>query len=193
MRFAGPKRFHPVPVSIEQLPRLDAVLLSHDHHDHLCPASVAALAKRRVPFVTSLGVGLHLERFGVNPSDITELDWWEDHAIANGALTMTATPAQHFSGRGLFDRGTTLWSSFVPIHLGPRRALEAFDQLGGGTFLPVHWATFDLALHPWDEPAETLIALAKPGTRIITPLVGESVEPSKVDRPNPWWRSVAAR
>jgi L-ascorbate metabolism protein UlaG (beta-lactamase superfamily) len=239
VRFAGPKRFHAVPVFIEALPRLDAVLLSHDHHDHLCPSSVAALAKRRVPFVTSLGVGVHLERFGVHPSDITELDWGEDHAIATGALTITATPAQHFSGRGLFDRGTTLWSSFVlstskrrvfysadtgptaeladigarfgpfdlciieigawhpawgSIHLGPQRALDAFDQLGGGIFLPVHWATFDLALHPWDEPAETLVELAKGrGGRIITPLIGEPVEPSKVEGPNPWWRSVRRR
>lgn len=239
VQFAGPKRFHPVPISIEQLPKLDAVLLSHDHHDHLCPSSVAALARHRVPFVTSLGVGMHLERFGVNPNDITELDWWEDHSIAGAALTVTATPAQHFSGRGLRDRGTTLWSSFVlstpncrvfysadtgptteladigarlgpfdlcmieigawhpawgSIHLGPQRALEAFHQLGGGVFLPIHWATFDLALHPWDEPAETLLSLAtSSGERIITPLIGEAVEPSKVEGTNPWWRSVRPR
>jgi L-ascorbate metabolism protein UlaG (beta-lactamase superfamily) len=239
VQFAGPKRFHPIPVSIEQLPRLDAVLLSHDHYDHLCPSSIAALSKRRVPFVTSLGVGAHLERFGVAPSDITELDWWEEHAVANGALAITATPAQHFSGRGLRDRNTTLWSSFVlstpnhrvfysadtgptteladigakfgpfdltmieigawhpswgSIHLGPQHALDAFHQLGGGTFLPIHWGTFDLALHLWDEPPETLLALAKPsGARIITPMVGEAVEPSRIDAPNPWWRSVRPR
>src|SRR5438270_12259754 len=63
VQFAGPKRFHPIPVSIEELPDLDVVVLSHDHHDHLCPSSIEALAKRRVPFVTSLGVGMHLERF----------------------------------------------------------------------------------------------------------------------------------
>lgn len=235
--FAGPKRFHPVPVSIDRLPKLDAVLLSHDHYDHLCPSSIRALATRRVPFVTSLGVGARLESSGVAPSDITELDWWEEHSIANGALTITATPAQHFSGRGLSDRNRTLWSSFVlstpkrrvfysadtgptkelseigakfgpfdvtmieigawhpswgSIHLGPERALEAFFQLGGGTMLPIHWGTFDLALHLWDEPPETLLTLAKPrGARIITPLIGEPVEPSKVTGPNPWWRGVA--
>jgi len=234
--FAGPKRFHPVPVSIEQLPKLDAVLLSHDHYDHLCPSSIRALARRRVPFITSLGVGARLENFGVAPDDITELDWWEERAIANGPLTITATPAQHFSGRSLVDRNSTLWSSFVLatskrrvfysadtgptkeladigaklgpfeltmieigawhpawglIHLGPQRALEAFFQLGGGTFLPIHWGTFDLALHLWDEPADTLLALAKPsGAKIITPLIGEAVEPSRVAGPNPWWRSV---
>jgi L-ascorbate metabolism protein UlaG (beta-lactamase superfamily) len=239
VQFAGPKRFHPVPISIDQLPKLDAVLLSHDHHDHLCPSSVRALAARRMPFVTSLGVGAHLERFGVDPRDITELDWWEKHTIANGAMTIIATPAQHFSGRGLGDRNTTLWSSFVlstphrrvffsadtgpttelaeiaarfgpfdlsmieigawhpswgSIHLGPQHALEAFQQLGGGTFLPIHWGTFDLALHVWNEPAETLLALAKPsGARVITPMIGEAVEPSKVDGPNPWWRAMRSR
>src|SRR4051812_44048997 len=79
--FAGPKRFHPVPVTFDQLPKLDVVLLSHDHHDHLCPSSIGALAKLRVPFVTSLGVGAHLERFGVEPRLITELDWFEDHTL----------------------------------------------------------------------------------------------------------------
>jgi hypothetical protein len=65
--FAGPRRFHPVPATIAELPPLDAVLLSHDHFDHLCKASVRALAARRVPFVTSLGVGAHLEAYGVEP------------------------------------------------------------------------------------------------------------------------------
>ena len=65
--FAGPKRFHPVPAPIAQLPPLDAVLLSHDHHDHLDPSSIRELARMRVPFVTSLGVGERLERLGVEP------------------------------------------------------------------------------------------------------------------------------
>ncbi len=67
----------------------------------------------RLPFVTSLGVGAHLERLGVDARLITELDWWEEHTLAGGALSFTATPAQHFSGRGLFDRNRTLWSSWV--------------------------------------------------------------------------------
>jgi len=66
--FAGPRRFHPVPATIAELPPLDAVLLSHDHFDHLCKASVRELAARRVPFVTSLGVGAHLEAYGVEPA-----------------------------------------------------------------------------------------------------------------------------
>ncbi len=236
--FAGPKRFHPVPATIAQLPPLDAVLVSHDHHDHLNPESIRDLARLRVPFVTSLGVGARLEKLGVAPELITELDWWETHAPANGALSFTAAPAQHFSGRGLFDRNTTLWSSWVlatprrrlffsgdtgltdelrdigqrygpfdvsmieigawhpawgSIHLGPTNAVRAFELLGGGTFLPIHWATFDLALHAWDEPIETLVAEAKSsGARVITPRIGQPVEPRELEGPAPWWRQSPA-
>jgi len=232
--FAGAKRFHPVPATIAQLPPLDAVLLSHDHYDHLCRPSLKALARRRVPIITSLGVGARLERFGVDPRMITELDWWEEHVLPGGALSLTATPAQHFSGRGIMDRNATLWSSFVlttaghrlffsgdtgltdelavigkrfgpfdlsmieigaahpawgDIHLGPEKALRAFDLLGRGTLLPIHWGTFDLALHRWDEPAETLLALAEPArARVLTPMLGQPIEPAHVDGPTPWWR-----
>jgi glyoxylase-like metal-dependent hydrolase (beta-lactamase superfamily II) len=109
--FMGPKRFHPVPATIEELPELTAVLLSHNHHDHMCPQSLRALARRGVPFVTSLGVGANLEAIGIPAGQITELDWWEEHTLPGGALRFTAAPAQHFSGRGLTDRNHTLWSS----------------------------------------------------------------------------------
>jgi L-ascorbate metabolism protein UlaG (beta-lactamase superfamily) len=234
--FAGARRFHPVPVTIEQLPPLDAVLLSHDHYDHLCASSIRTLAKMRVPIVTSLGVGAHLERLGFEPSLIHELDWWQEHTIPGGELSFTATPAQHFSGRTLTDRNTTLWSSWVittnnrrvffsgdtgltnefvavrerfapfdmvmleigawhpawgDIHLGPTNALEAFRLLGGGTLMPVHWGTFDLALHAWDEPAETLVTLAEStGARVLTPMIGRPFVPAEVDRLAPWWRAV---
>lgn len=236
--FAGPRRFHPPPTTIAELPPLDVVLLSHDHHDHLNPMSIRALAERRVPFVTSLGVGARLEKFGIEPSLITELDWWEEHVLPGGALSFTATPAQHFSGRGLRDRNSTLWSSWVlttakrrvfysgdtgltneladigkrfgpfdmsileigawhpswgVIHLGPMNALKAFEMLGGGTFLPVHWATFDLALHPWDEPIEMLMAGANTtGARVLTPRIGQVIEPSQIEGPTPWWRGATA-
>src|SRR2546430_7421639 len=75
--------------------------------------SIRALAKRDVPFVTSLGVGAHLEAWGVAPERITELDWWESYTLPRRGLTITAAPSQHFSGRGLKDRNATLWSSFV--------------------------------------------------------------------------------
>jgi L-ascorbate metabolism protein UlaG (beta-lactamase superfamily) len=238
-RIAGPKRFQPVPVALKALPALDVVIVSHDHYDHLDYPTIKALAQRGVPFVTSLGVGAHLEAFGVPADRITELEWWQSHQVPGTGLTVTAAPSQHFSGRGLKDRNTTLWSSMVlhstrhavffsgdtglttqyaeirdrlgpfdlvmlevgafhpswgDIHLGPDNALEALKLLGGGAFLPVHWGTFSLALHAWDEPAETLLQLApRQGVQLMMPRLGEAVEPSRAERVTPWWRAVDAR
>jgi L-ascorbate metabolism protein UlaG (beta-lactamase superfamily) len=184
--------------------------------------------------VTSLGVGAHLESWGIAPERITELDWWESREV-NG-VTVTATPAQHFSGRGVHDRNSTAWSSFSlrsdkasvfygadtglttqyreiatrmgafdlvmlevgawnsawgDIHLGPENAVKALAMLGGTpTFLPIHWGTFNLALHEWDEPAEKLIRLAPP--HLTMPKLGQAVVAGE-DRPiEPWWRTVSA-
>lgn len=232
--FAGPKRFHPMPAGLDELPELDVVLLSHDHYDHLCESTMRALARGTVPIVTSLGVGAHLEKLGVSPDRITELDWGESASIAG--LRVTATPCQHFSGRGLLDRNKTLWSSWVieserrklffsgdtglsdqfleigrkfgpfdlvmlevgafheawgDIHLGPENALRVFEMLGGGTLLPVHWGTFDLAIHAWDEPAETLVRLAaERKARVLTPRLGHVFEPDRVESFDAWWRGV---
>jgi L-ascorbate metabolism protein UlaG (beta-lactamase superfamily) len=232
--FAGPKRFHPVPAKLDELPPLDVVLVSHDHYDHLCRSTIESLARARVPIVTALGVGEHLEAFGVDPERITELDWNESAEV--GGIRFTATPAQHFSGRGPMGRNRTLWASWVieserrkvffsgdtgltsafeeirrahgpfdlvmlevgayhpswgSIHLGPENALTAFSMLGGGTLLPVHWGTFNLALHDWNEPAETLLTrAAEQSARIVTPLLGAPIEPEHVEGPTPWWREV---
>jgi L-ascorbate metabolism protein UlaG (beta-lactamase superfamily) len=234
--FAGPKRFHPSPVPLASLPPLDAVVVSHDHYDHLDHPTILALAKTNVPFFTSLGVGAHLEAWGVPPERITELDWWETAHLPRGGVSVTAAPSQHFSGRGLGSRNGTLWSSLVvrgprrsvffsgdtgltpeyatiaerlgpfdlvmlevgayhpawgDIHLGPKNALEALALLGNPTFLPVHWGTFNLAIHAWDDPPETLLELApKRGVHLVMPRLGEAVEPSRVERVDPWWRAV---
>ena len=234
--FAGPKRFHPVPATLSELPSLDVVVLSHNHYDHLCRSTMEELAKVNIPIVTALGVGAELERFGIPAVRITELDWNESVELAG--LRITATPSQHFSGRGVTDRNKTLWASWViqserrkvffsgdtgltsefevigqahgpfdlvmlevgafhpswgTIHLGPENALKAFAMLGGGTLLPVHWGTFNLALHGWDEPAETLMTLARAqGARIMTPRLGAAVEPERIEKATPWWREVVA-
>ena len=231
--FAGPKRFHRVPVTIDQMPALDAVLVSHDHYDHLDFPTIRALSRLDVPFVTSLGVGAHLEAWGVAPARIHELDWWEETSICG--LTFTAAPSRHFSGRGN-GSNRTAWSSFSirgerhrtffsgdtgltpefemiaaklgpfdllllevgafhpswgAIHLGPDNAVLAHQMLGGGTLMPIHWGTFDLGLHPWAEPAERLVEIGA-GIHLVTPRLGASIEPLRVESVDPWWRQVTA-
>ncbi|HET7811542.1 MAG TPA: MBL fold metallo-hydrolase [Steroidobacteraceae bacterium] len=237
-RFIGPRRFQPVPVSMSELPPLDAVLLSHDHYDHLDFTTMRLLRRVNVPIVTSLGVGAHLEAMGIAAPRIVELDWWESHRLPGTDLEFTATPAQHFSGRGLKDGNQSLWSSWVVatqrhraffsgdtgltpeysdvrarfgafhlvmlevgafhpawsgIHLGPENALKAHALLGGGALLPIHWGTFNLALHPWDEPVETLLRLASADTKLLLPRLGQPVEPTHDLRIEQWWRGIDSR
>ncbi|HKH91093.1 MAG TPA: MBL fold metallo-hydrolase [Gemmatimonadaceae bacterium] len=109
--FAGPKRFYPSPLPLAELPGVHAVVLSHDHFDHLDEAFVRGLAARGVRWVTPLGVGDWLRRWGVPASDVTELDWWESTNVAG--ITLSATPARHFSGRGLGSRDRTLWCGWA--------------------------------------------------------------------------------
>ena len=109
--FAGPKRFHQAPITVDALPPLAAVILSHDHYDHLDKATVLTLAAKTQLFVTPLGVGQRLQDWGIAADKIRELDWWQSTRV--GALQLTATPAQHFSGRSLSDRNRTLWASWV--------------------------------------------------------------------------------
>ena len=238
-RLLGPKRFQPVPLRLRQMPEVDVVVISHDHYDHLDYPTIRALARHStVPFVTSLGVGAHLQAWGVAAERITELDWWESHRVPGTGLTITAAPSQHFSGRGLTDRNATLWSSMVvrtdrhsvffsgdtglttqyaeirerlgpfdlvmlevgahhpawgDIHLGPVNALRAHALLGGGAFLPVHWGTFSLAMHAWDEPVETLLRLSQSeDSPLLLPRLGEAVEPAHRAPVQPWWRVPGA-
>ncbi len=113
--FMGPKRFFQPTIALDELPKIDVVLISHDHYDHLGAATVRRLARVEAAagarWVTSLGVGRRLRGFGVRAAQITELDWTE--SVGVGTLKVTAWPSRHFSGRGMFDRFTTLWSSYV--------------------------------------------------------------------------------
>ncbi|SAL66236.1 hydrolase [Caballeronia terrestris] len=109
----GPKRFHAPPIALDDLPSLAGVILSHDHYDHLDRETVLALAATTGVFVTPLGVGDRLIEWGIDASKVRQLDWW--HSASIGGVTLTATPAQHFSGRSLFDGNSTLWASWVIV------------------------------------------------------------------------------
>ncbi|MEI7026212.1 MBL fold metallo-hydrolase [Paenibacillus sp. y28] len=100
-----------LPFAIEQLPWIDAVILSHDHYDHLDYPSIQRLKDQVGHFFVPLGVGSHLERWGIKKELITEHDWWEESDL--GGIRLTAAPARHFSGRSVNDRNRTLWCSWV--------------------------------------------------------------------------------
>jgi L-ascorbate metabolism protein UlaG (beta-lactamase superfamily) len=216
----GPKRFHPVPLEPEQLPPLDVILISHDHFDHLDFPTISRLAHRETTWVTSLGVGAHLEAWGVPPQRIVELDWWQEADIAG--LQIVATPSRHFQGRGPGTSTETFWSSWAlrgprhsvwfsgdtgpwdegfeqigrhfggfdlslieigawhpawgSIHLGPDNAMKVHQQVRARTMMPVHWGTFSLALHAWDQPITHLQGLAEAAdVQLLSPMMGQTV------------------
>ncbi|PCE30753.1 MBL fold metallo-hydrolase [Burkholderia ubonensis] len=112
-RRLGPKRFHAPPIALADLPPLRGVILSHDHYDHLDRDTVLALAATTGVFLTPLGVGDRLIEWGIDAAKVRQLDWWQSAEI--DGLALTATPAQHFSGRSLFDGNSTLWASWVIV------------------------------------------------------------------------------
>ena len=135
VQWAGPKRFHQPPISIAELPPIKAVILSHDHYDHLDHAAVLALAAKTEHFVTPLGVGDTLVKWGVPKAKVQQFDWWQGLTI--DGVRLVATPSQHFSGRGLFDGNQTLWASWVieapelrVFFSGDSGYFDGFKQIG---------------------------------------------------------------
>ncbi|EHI11528.1 MBL fold metallo-hydrolase [Mycolicibacterium thermoresistibile] len=236
----GPRRLHEPPTPLEALPAVDAVLISHDHYDHLDMDTVVRLARtQRAPFLVPLGVGAHLRTWRIPEHRIVELDWYESRRI--GDLRITCTPARHFSGR-LFARNTTLWASWViagprhraffggdtgytksfteigvdhgpfdltllpigayhpawpDIHMNPEEAVRAhldMAEADSGLLVPIHWATFRLAPHPWSEPVERLLAAADPArVPVAVPRPGERVDRDSAGASDQWWRPADGR
>ncbi|MFH8725055.1 MBL fold metallo-hydrolase [Streptomyces termitum] len=238
--FAGPRRLHPAPAPLAVLGPVDVVVISHDHYDHLDLPTIKALAGTGTLFAVPLGVGAHLEHWGVPAARLRELDWHESTEV--GGLTLTATPARHFCGRAIRNRQHTLWASwslrgphhrifhsgdtgyfrgfrdigaahgpfdvtmiqigaysaFWPdIHMTPAEGVRAHLDLQGGApggvLLPIHWATFNLAPHPWAEPGEwTKDAADEAGQAVALPRPGEPFEPAGTLPSSPWWRTHSA-
>ena len=219
VQFVGPARLHPPPLPLDQWKNIDAVVITHDHFDHLDMDTIQQLAKGGTHFYVGLGIGAHLQRWAVPPAQIHEMDWWDQASIKGVAIH--CAPARHYSGRRSMDN-STLWSSWMlkgpshsayysgdtgyaghfkqirerlgapelalikvgaygdtwlDIHMNPEFAVQAHQDLGAATMLPVHWATFNLAYHAWAEPVlRTVAAAAKQGVQLVTPRVGEKFE-----------------
>ena len=111
--WAGPKRWYDPPMPLSALPELDAILISHDHYDHLQLSTITALKDTDTTWIVPLGVGAHLVYWGVPETRIVELDWWQSHQL--GTLAIHATPTRHASGRQLLDQNRTLWAGYALI------------------------------------------------------------------------------
>lgn len=145
VQWAGPKRFHAPPLTLAELPEIDGMILSHDHYDHLDEATIEALNGRVQRYFVPLGVGARLRQMGVASERIEEFDWWQ--RSRHGEVGLVAAPAQHFSGRTLWDRDTTLWASWV-IESGAQRIYFSGDSGYSPAFRQIgqRLGGFDIAL-----------------------------------------------
>ncbi len=228
----GPKRFFDSPIDIDELPVLDAVVISHNHYDHLDRETILSINGKTKKFIVPIGVGAILMKWGILSEKIVEKNWWEIYQL-NGSIEIITTPTHHFSGRSILDRNKSLWASYViksknhsiyfggdsgyfkgykeigkkygpfeitilpigaysemwkSIHLNPEEAIKAHLDLKGNLLFPIHWGTFNLALHGWTEPAERLISASeKEKVNIVIPKPGEVVESNSKDIIEEWW------
>lgn len=218
---------------IEQLPKIDGVLFTHDHYDHIDLASIKKLMPKVDRWLVGLGIGRHLERWKILSSNIAEFDWWDE--LDFSGVKITYTPSRHFTGRGPFDRQQTLWGGWTfktdqqniywsgdggygehfkeigsrlgpfdhafmengqynelwrQIHLHPEESVQAAIDVGAKVATPVHWAGFNLALHPWKEPIERFTREAQnKALPLSTPRIGKVMslgEPGGED----WWSEL---
>ncbi len=177
------KRFQPPPLSLEQLPPIDLVLLSHSHYDHLDRRAIAFFKPLKTRFLVPLGLEKTLQRWGIGAERIEVLDWWQWRQF--GLLTIHAVPSHHNSGRSLWDRNKSLWCGYV-LSTAQLRIYHSADSgfAGGGHFREIgrRLGPFDLALVEngqynavgWPDnhllPEETLQALQLLGTKRFMPI-----------------------
>ena len=234
--FVGPKRFHPSPIALEDMRNIDAVMISHNHYDHMDEATIKHLAAKGTKILVPLGMRPQLKAWGVDDAQAHSFHWGEELTVKN--VRLVSTPARHYSNRGTFDYKKTHWSSwsiigpqsrvfysgdtgysksfaktgesFGPfdlgiikvgaygpgqswkdIHMEPEDSVRTAQDVKAEVLLPVHWGTFNLAYHAWDEPIErTLKSAEKSGLRVVAPRPGEMVDPVNATPIVSWWREV---
>lgn len=233
---AGPfpfiaRRISPSPLSREDLPEIDAVIITHDHYDHLETATIEYLADKETLFITPLAIGSRLQSWGVDQNKIRELGWGQQ--ISLGSIEITATPSIHYSGRSKWDRNKTLWASYViqrkrkklfwsgdggygdhfkeigakygpfnlafveidawndgwpNTHLFPDEVIRVCQDINSKSLFPIHLATFDLAMHPWDESINMISSeIKKTDIDLVTPIMGMKTIPGQT-KTQEWWK-----
>ncbi len=232
-QWVGPKRLHETPVNVADIPYVDAIVLTHDHYDHMDYLTLLALKDKAETFIVPLGVGSILQKWGFAKDKIIEADWWQE--VQHKGNTLVPLPARHYSGRYPSARFSgkfpTLWCgwaflhgseqifysgdtgpmpytevtsrfngfdlSIIPIgaydvawpqiHTTPEQAIAIHKEVNARLMLPVHWATFDLAMHSWSEPIERFIAEAnQQHVLYLTPEPGAAMD--KLQHTQPWWK-----
>ena len=221
-----------LPIEIEKLPQIDAVIISHDHYDHLDYGTILKLKSKVKKYYMPLAVGVHLKAWGVDENRIMELDWWQGTEFED--LEFICTPAQHFSGRKINNRQSTLWSSWVirsageaiffsgdsgygphfneigdkygpfdfamiecgqynkmwpDVHMFPEETVQAGIDLRSKAIMPIHWGSFQLALHSWTDPIERAkLTAQKLEANLVSPEIGRPIDISNLSGLyNNWW------
>ena len=234
--FAGPKRFSELPLTAEELPRIDVLFLSHDHYDHLDYQTILAIKDRVASFTVPLGMDAVLEGWGVDAGKLHPLDWWE--SIEIDGVTYTLTPSQHFSGRNPLKRNRILWGglylddgshrvyytgdggyydvfervreqlgapelmiaecgqydpAWAKIHMFPEQTVQAGLDAGTDWLIPVHWGSFSICNHAWDDSIRRVTAAAEEARLpIATPRIGQTVSfPDIASFTERWWEACS--
>lgn len=230
--FAGPKRFSEVPITVEQLPEIDILFLSHDHYDHMDYETIRGLKNKVKRFIVPVGIDSILRGWDVEDDKICTLYWWENIEIEG--ISYTLTPSQHFSGRNPLKRNITYWGglfisndfhriyytgdggycdvfkdirtrlgspdlmisecgqydpSWASVHMFPEEAVQATLDTGALWMIPVHWGSFCICNHSWDDSIIRVTDDAKKrDVKLATPQMGQTINFDNIESFNEaWW------
>lgn len=229
--FTGVRRFSDVPIDSENMPYIDVMLISHDHYDHLDYGTIKAMDSKVGAYLVPLGVEAYLKGWGIDESKIQNIAWWEEKNVAG--ISVTATPAHHFSNRNPLFSSATWWCGFcftdgahtvyysgdggytdsfkeigdkfnidlailecgqydvawANSHMFPEETAKAFIDVKADYFIPVHWGTFCICNHAWDDSIIRVTnRAAELNLNIVTPKIGELVKYDIIDTyKEEWW------